>query len=148
LKIALICPKLNDLLITQNKIISIMKNLMTITGNSTIKGELRSQGKVKLEGRVEGGGLIDGTLLLSSSAVWIGNIVADIVIVEGTVDGNIVARQKLLLLADAKVTGKLYSSCIHMEEGAKFTGMLEMKSPAPLGLINDLFLTSRKKTNQ
>ncbi len=116
-----------------------MKNLMTITGNSTIKGELRSQGKVKLEGRVEGGGLIDGTLLLSSSAVWIGNIVADIVIVEGTVDGNIVARQKLLLLADAKVTGKLYSSCIHMEEGAKFTGMLEMKSPAPLGLINDPF---------
>jgi len=114
-----------------------MKNLMTITGNSTFKGEFRSQGKVKLEGRVEGGGLVDGTLLLSPSAVWIGNIVADIVIVEGTVEGNIVARQKLLLLANARVTGKLYSSCVHMEEGAKFTGMLQMKSPAPLGLIND-----------
>lgn len=112
---------------------------MTITENSTFKGELLNQGNVRLEGRVEGGGLVDGTLLLSSSAVWIGNIVADTIIIEGTVEGHIVARKKLLLLADARVTGKLYSSCVHMEKGAKFTGTLEMKLPAPLDLINDPF---------
>jgi len=116
-----------------------MKNLLTITSNTMLKGEIRHKGNLKLEGRVEGGGLVEGTLLISTSAVWVGNIVADIIIVEGTVEGNIVARQKLLVLAKARITGKVYCSSVHMEEGVEFTGSMQMKLPAPLGLTSDPF---------
>jgi len=110
---------------------------MTVSKETTLVGELRSDSKITLEGRVEGSGIINNTLLISADASWVGNIVADVVIVDGTVEGNIVARQKLLLLAHARVVGALYSQNIHVEKGALVTGKLRMKSPAPLDLIND-----------
>jgi len=110
---------------------------MTVSKGTTLFGELRTNNKIKLEGRVEGSGIINNTLLVSSDGVWIGNIIADVVIVDGTVEGNIVAKQKLLLLANAKVFGSLYSKNIHVEKGAVLTGKLQMNAPAPLALIND-----------
>lgn len=114
-----------------------MSNQMTISKDTVFKGEFHSKGKITLEGRVEGNGHVEGTLLVSRTGSWVGNIVTDIVIVEGAVEGNIAARQKLLLLANARVNGTLFSKCIHMEEGARFTGKLQMKSPALVGEIID-----------
>ena len=114
-----------------------MKQVMTISKDTVIKGELRSKGKLKIEGKVEGSGLVEGTVLVARQGQWQGNLVADIVIIEGTVKGNIVAKQKFLMLSHAKVDGTVYSSNIHMDEGASITGKLQMKTPAPLGLQID-----------
>lgn len=114
-----------------------MKNEMTVSKETTLIGELRSNSKIKLEGRIEGSGIINNTLLISSGAVWVGNIIADTVIVDGAVKGNIVAKHKLLLLSNAKVFGSLYSKNIHVDNGAAVTGKIQMDSPAPLELIND-----------
>ncbi len=114
-----------------------MKNEMTVSKETTLIGELRSSCKITLEGRIEGSGIINNTLFISSGAVWVGNIIADTVIIDGAVKGNIVAKQKLLLLSNAKVFGSLYSKNIHVDKGAAVTGKIQMNSPAPLGLIND-----------
>jgi len=114
-----------------------MKNEMIIPADTTLIGELRTNSKITLEGRVEGSGIINNTLLISAGAVWVGNIIAETIIIDGSVKGNIVAKQKLLLLSNAKVFGSLYSQQINVENGAAVTGKMQMNAPAPLDLIND-----------
>ena len=114
-----------------------MKQVLSIPKDTSLKGEIKCKGKVKLEGHVEGGGLVEGTVLISRAGHWVGNIVADVVIVEGTVVGDIVAKQKLLMLSQGKVDGAVYSKNIHMDAGASVSGKLQMNTPAPLGLQID-----------
>jgi len=123
-----------------------MKSEMTIPADTTLIGELRTNSKIIVEGRVEGSGLINNTLLISSGAVWVGNIIADVVIIDGAVRGNIVAKQKLLCLSNAKVFGSLYSKNIHVDPGAAVTGKIQMNTPAPFDLINDPASYSLKAT--
>ena len=114
-----------------------MKQVLTIPKDASLKGEIKCKGKVKLEGHVEGGGLVEGTVLVSRVGHWVGNIVADVVIIEGAVTGDIVAKQKLLMLPHGKVDGAVYSKNIHMDAGASVTGKVQMNTPAPLGLQID-----------
>jgi len=92
--------------------------MIRIPKNSTIIGELRCDGATRVDARVEGEGNINGVLLISQSCVWVGKITADKIIVEGTVEGQIIARQKLQLASKAKVSGKISAPEMHISPGA------------------------------
>lgn len=115
----------------------LMKQVMTIPKDTVLKGDLKSKGKINVDGQFDGGGIVEGSVLVSRFGTWNGNIVADVVVIEGTVKGNIVGKQKVLMLSHARVDGTVYSANIHMDEGASITGKLQMKTPAPLGLQID-----------
>lgn len=75
-------------------------------------------------GTVEGHAELDGSLVLAPGSSWIGDIVADIVIVSGKVYGNIVALRKLELTSSAHVDGDLTSPRIALARGAVYTGKI------------------------
>ena len=92
--------------------------MIRIPKNATIIGELRCDGATRVDARVEGEGNINGILLISQSCVWVGKITADKIIVEGTVEGQIIARQKLQLSPNAKVSGKISAPEMYIAPGA------------------------------
>lgn len=112
-----------------------MKNFMTITQDTIISGGFRSKGNVRFEGRLEGGGQIYGLLLIAEPAKWKGNVVADIIVIEGSIIGEVVAKEKLIVLNSARVVGNLYSPSIQIAPGAKITGSMKMKQQPPAELL-------------
>jgi len=92
--------------------------MIRIPKTTTIIGELRCDGATRVDARIEGEGNINGVLLISDSCVWVGKIIADSVIVEGTIEGHVIARKKLQITSKAKITGKIAAPEMNIEEGA------------------------------
>lgn len=113
------------------------KLITIIPQHMALIGELTGRGEIRLEGRVEGGCKVEGALTLAPGAHCQGNIIADVVIIEGTLNGAVVASRQLVLTATARVTGKLYSSNIQIEQGAKITGVVYMRDLAPEALTQN-----------
>lgn len=93
-----------------------------------MEGKLRGKGNYKVAGRVIGECDIDGALLLDERGSWLGKIVADVVIIAGTVEGEIIARKQLELQSTAVVKGSLESPVIAIDKGARHQGTLKMTS--------------------
>ena len=110
--------------------------MIRIPENTTIVGELRSSGEVRVDGRFQGEGQINGTLLLTEDCVWVGKAVADVIVVEGIVEGNLIARKKLFVGENAKIRGSIKTPVIKILEGAKLRCHISMgATQAVTGLL-------------
>src|SRR5437763_12523100 len=92
-----------------------------------IRGELSGSEDIFVDGQVE------GTIQLSGNSLTVGpngriraNITAKSVTVNGSVDGNIEAGVRTDLRKTAVVKGDVRTRRIAIEEGAYFTGKLEI----------------------
>ena len=93
-----------------------------------MEGKLRGTGNYKVAGRVIGECDIEGAILLDERGSWLGKIVADVVVIAGSVEGEIIARKQLELQSSAVVHGSLESPVIAIDKGAKHQGKLKMTS--------------------
>jgi len=109
--------------------------MIRIPENTTIVGELRSSGEVRVDGRFQGEGNIEGTLILTESCVWVGKAVADTVVIEGIVEGDIIARKKLLVGMHARIRGSIKTPVIKIDCGAKLRCRIDMQLEKPAGLL-------------
>jgi cytoskeletal protein CcmA (bactofilin family) len=60
------------------------------------------------------------------------DVQAGVVVCGGTIDGNVVARERVQLLAPSVLTGTVRTPLLIIEEGAQFNGTCEMERPAPV----------------
>lgn len=111
--------------------------MVTISAETTLKGELKSKGRLRVDGRIEGDGEVDGTVMLSERGRWTGNIAADIVVIQGTVEGDVTGWTKVEVHPKARVKGRLLSPTILIHPGAQINGDLLMRTPAALRLLED-----------
>lgn len=91
-------------------------------------GQLDGRENYMVHGRVDGDSDIDGVLLIGDAALWVGNIVADMVIVKGRVEGSIRARFKLEVRSSARIKGDLSSPLIAVADGAVVQGRMSPDS--------------------
>lgn len=92
-----------------------------------LKGELSSDEDLRFDGTLKGHLYLDGaTLTLSETATVDADIRANQVIVQGTVQGTIAARERIELTATAKVTGTLTAEHVVIADGASFNGRVDM----------------------
>ncbi len=91
------------------------------------KGTIIYKGSVRIDGRLEGELHTEGTLLVGKDAVITAKISAGSVISKGKITGDIVAKEKILLLSNANMDGSLNSPQLSIEEGVIFNGTIEMK---------------------
>jgi cytoskeletal protein CcmA (bactofilin family) len=87
-----------------------------------IKGDLQGTANVELKGTVEGNVNVDGLLVVGKGGKVIGDISATSVYLDGEVAGNIQAKEKARLSANAKLKGNLQASSLSIQEGARFQG--------------------------
>lgn len=88
-------------------------------------GVIKGAENYLVKGQVEGHSDLRGVLMLSEGALWQGDITADIVVIRGTVVGNILARHKIEISGSARISGKVESPLIAVAKGALIKGGTE-----------------------
>ena len=105
-----------------------------VTGEANFKAMMRVDGH--LSGRVNSA---SGTLIVGANGKVDANIEVAVAIVHGTVNGDIIASQRLELGRAAKLNGNIQTASLMIEPGALFEGSCKM--------LNMNAATSKGKTN-
>jgi cytoskeletal protein CcmA (bactofilin family) len=92
-----------------------------VTGEANFKALMRVDGN--LSGRVTS---TSGTLIVGANGKVDANIEVAIAVVQGTVNGDIIATQRLELGRAAKLTGNIQTASLMIEPGALFEGSCKM----------------------
>ena len=96
------------------------------------KGELSSAEDMTLDGQVEGTiNVRDHSLTIGPDADIRADIVGKIVIVQGRVKGQILAREKIHIHETASIEGDVSSPKIVIDDGARLEGRLETLERPP-----------------
>jgi cytoskeletal protein CcmA (bactofilin family) len=123
-----------------------METQITRIGKSlVIKGELSCGEDLYIDGRVEGA--IDprgNCLTVGPNGRVKANVIASAVVVQGQLEGNIQASERVDLKESASVVGDIVTRRISIEEGAHFKGSINIPKDAPKKEV--LGVTARSST--
>jgi cytoskeletal protein CcmA (bactofilin family) len=97
-----------------------------IDQGSEFSGKLSFKDTVRIDGRFEGEIASENTLIVGESGHVEATIHSEVVIVSGEVRGDIHAKQQITLHKNARVFGKLHTQTFVVEEGARFSGEIDM----------------------
>lgn len=96
--------------------------------NTTVKGDLHYRGGLHIEGKVQGNLIADSNektvLIVSEKGFVEGDVKGPVVILNGTIEGNVYSTATLEMARHAKVKGNVYYNLLEMEVGAKVNGSL------------------------
>jgi len=103
--------------------------ITTVIGEETrIEGNLEFAGGMHLDGVVRGDVTArpqsGAALVVSHSGRIQGNVRTDILVLDGTIEGDVVAGERAELAPGAKVTGKVHYRLLEMAMGAEVCGQL------------------------
>jgi cytoskeletal protein CcmA (bactofilin family) len=98
-----------------------------------ISGKLSFEGPVWIDGEVDGEITAMDSVTIGESAVVSAVIHAAVVLVAGTVSGNISATHRIELRPSARAKCDLASPAVVIREGAQFEGRCSMRSGQGLG---------------
>lgn len=91
------------------------------------EGNLSFSGVVRIAGVVSGSVYSNDTLIISEGAVINADINANVVIISGSVKGNIKASSRVEIRRPARFEGTVVSPSLIVEEGVIFHGTTKMK---------------------
>ena len=108
------------------------ERVMARLGSSLhVKGEISGNEDLYIDGTVEGLVYLDEQkLTIGATAKLTADIVADEVIVYGSVKGNVRGKGKIEIKKDGSVIGDLTTAQIIIEDGAYFKGSIEIDRSA------------------
>jgi len=102
-------------------------NELTVIGPDTrISGEMTFDKSARILGCFEGKIVAQGEVQIGPTADCRAAIDAQRVIVDGAVSGPILARERLTLTPNAKVTGDITAGALIVAEGASFVGQCQV----------------------
>ena len=123
----------------------------TLVGRNTeITGDIVFQGGMHVDGTVRGNILSDGddcVVSVSQHGVVEGDVKVPHIVLDGTVTGDVYARERLELEAQAKVNGDVYYNLVEMSVGASVNGKMVHK-PADRPLLLDKSRDSAKSGSE
>ena len=110
----------------------------TLLGKAaTLNGDLEFSGGLHLDGRVNGNVRSNasdgGALSVSESGFIEGSVEVTNIVMNGTVNGDMHARERLVLGGKARVNGNVHYGVIEMAPGAVITGKLIPLGSSPSG---------------
>lgn len=91
------------------------------------EGNLSFSGVVRIAGIVNGSVFSNDTLIISEGAIINADINANVVIISGSVKGNIKASSRVEIRRPARFEGTVISPSLVVEEGVIFHGVTKMK---------------------
>ena len=91
-----------------------------------VTGQLTFQGSARIDGSVEGEIHCHGKLTIGEGAEVRAKISSQIVIIQGRVEGNVTATEKIELMAPARLYGNMNTPRLIMTEGVVFDGDCSM----------------------
>ena len=101
--------------------------ISTLIGEGTIvSGDIELTGNIKIDGIVSGNIKTNGDVIVEESATIYGEIDASCVLVAGTVDGDIFARDQLTIASTARVKSDIKTPGFAVEVGSEYMGKCEI----------------------
>lgn len=94
----------------------------TIGENSYFSGRFFINGSLKIDGKFEGKSLQADQLYIGASGRVKTNVTATSVIVEGIIIGNIIARNRVMLLPTARILGDISTPELIIQNGVILEG--------------------------
>ncbi len=91
------------------------------------EGNLSFSGVVRIAGVVNGSVFSNDTLIISEGAVINADINANVVIISGSVKGNVKASSRVEIRRPARFEGTVIAPSLVVEEGVIFHGVTKMK---------------------
>ena len=93
-----------------------------------VNGDLKIKGDILIYGTILGNVESKGEVRTSKGSLINGNINAKSAYINGKVEGDLVADEKVVLAKFSELKGNLVSNILTIEEGAKFDGVCNMQS--------------------
>ena len=148
----------------------INKKETIIAGNCVLDSNLKADGNLRIYGKIDGNVVVNGDVVIGETGVVLGTVTADNLVLEGTVEGNVICKNALKLTSSAKLNGDAHVKNFVSQEGCLFAGkciMEEMenlvkksdkidknfdmsapKKPKKATIISELESTEPKKTEK
>ncbi|MFZ0613341.1 MAG: polymer-forming cytoskeletal protein [Desulfobacterales bacterium] len=101
-------------------------SMSLVSENISIEGELIGEENILINGRVTGAIKLKGDIVVGQSGVVEADVEADTVVIQGTVKGNVTARNHLEIQATGKMIGDITARSIDIKEGSTFEGRSRM----------------------
>lgn len=95
-----------------------------------IVGEIQGNEDLHVEGYLKGSIKITGNFFVGKTGVVEANVEADNIVIQGKINGNVLARQQLEIQSLGQLTGDCSAKSIDIKEGAIFEGRSQMLRPA------------------
>jgi cytoskeletal protein CcmA (bactofilin family) len=103
-----------------------------VGGGTALTGEVVFKGMLRVDGHLSGNVRSEkGTLIVSSGGLLDAGVEVAVARVNGTVNGDIVATERIELGRTARVTGNIQTPALSIEQGAIFEGVCRMPRPQP-----------------
>ena len=100
-----------------------------------IKGEVSGSEPLQIEGRIEGSIVFSGNhVSIGRDAIVAANILAQEVVIRGTLRGNLTISDRVEIHGGGSVIGDIAARRISIEDGAHFQGSIDMRRPDPKAL--------------
>jgi len=93
---------------------------------SRVTGQLTFQGPARIDGIVDGEVNCQGTLTIGEGAEVKAKITGQVVVIRGKVEGNVTAKERIELLAPARLIGNIDAPRLVINEGVVFDGDCSM----------------------
>ncbi len=93
-----------------------------IGAGSEFKGEFKINGLLRIDGEFQGTIETEGKVLIGQSGNTTADIKARLIVIGGSVRGNIFADERVVLLSTGKIKGNIITPSLIMEDGVKFEG--------------------------
>ena len=103
---------------------------------SRVTGQLSFQGAVRIDGSVDGEIQCQGTLTIGEGADIRAKLSGRVVILRGKVEGNVTAKERVELIAPARLIGNVDTPRLLVTEGVVFDGNCAMGTKQKGGLTS------------
>jgi len=96
--------------------------------NCLFEGKMTFEGVFRLDGRVEGEIFRSGTLIVGETAVIKGKVEVDILILNGMVEGEVIAGERVEVHSKGKLYGTVFTPALVIQDGGILEGNCKMGS--------------------
>ena len=97
-----------------------------LSKNINIVGEIQGNEDLHVEGRFKGSIKITGNIFVGQTGVVEADVEADNIIIQGKINGNVLARKQLEIQSLGELIGDCSARSIDIKEGAIFEGRSNM----------------------
>lgn len=105
----------------------INKKETIIAGNCVLDSNLKADGNLKIYGKIDGDVIVNGDVTIGETGVVLGKVIADNLVLAGTVEGNVICKNALKLTSSAKLNGDAHVKNFASQEGCLFAGKCVME---------------------
>ncbi len=89
-------------------------------------GKITSEGMFRLDGKMEGEISHSGTLIIGETAVVKGNLEVNVLILNGRLEGEVKAKERVEIHSNGRLHGTVYSPIFVILDGGIFDGNCKM----------------------